>query len=228
MFFKKLKHWYILRTNTAKWQPIHDWAERRGAQFRPALDGRGFLIEQPNALPGGLRIEWGLSHRSYIRGNELRMRCELQLHSDLQMMVLCHQLVETLERAVFAAYTESMKTRVDTDTPEEMRWLVTFHRLKSISSKLVRQRFDVVGFDKELTQAWVDGELNEQFSQASQEFLPLGTPFVLMTMRGNVYLRMAMSEVTLPKIQALLRLLELACKEALHVDAMLADRHQVQ
>ncbi|MGS0757763.1 hypothetical protein ACVBEH_25740, partial [Roseateles sp. GG27B] len=74
------------------------------------------MIEQPKALPGALRIEWAASQRSYIRGNELRMRCELRLHSDLQMMVLCRQLMETLESAVFEAYTDTLKTRVDTDT----------------------------------------------------------------------------------------------------------------
>ena len=224
MFFKQVKHWLVARTNAARWRPIHDWADSRMAQFRLTRDGKGFLIEQPKALPGALRIEWASSQRAYISGNELRMRCELRLHSDLQMMVLCRQLMETLESAVFEAYTDTLKTRVDTDTPEEMRWLVMFPKLGQINSKLVRQRFGAVGVNKELTAAWLDGELSEALAQASQDLLPEGHPFVLMTMRGNVYLRTAMTEADLGKIQACVRLLEIACKEASLVNSHMSDR----
>ncbi|ALT76937.1 MAG: hypothetical protein K2W93_04695 [Burkholderiaceae bacterium] len=224
MFLKQVKHWFIARANAARWRPIHDWAESRQGQFRLAKDGRGFLIEQPKAMPGSLRIEWGASQRAYIEGTELRMRCELRLHSDLQMMILCRQLMEVLERTVFEAYTDTLKTRVDTDTPEEMRWLVMFPKVTTISSKLVRQRFGALGVNKTLAADWLEGELSEILAQASQDLLPEGHPFVLMTMRGNVYLRTAMTEPTLPKIQALVRVLESACREALRINGKLSER----
>eukprot|EP01136_Pigoraptor_vietnamica_P015187 Opistho-1_new@58025 len=151
MVLKQLKHWFVARANAARWRPIHDWAEGRNAMFRVARDGQGFMIEQPKALPGALRIEWGASQRSYIVGTELRMRCELRMHSDLQLMVLCRELMDTLEKTVFEAYTDTLKTRVDTDTPEEMRWLVMFPKFNQINSKLVRQRYGAVGVNKELT-----------------------------------------------------------------------------
>lgn len=224
MFLKQVKRWLVARANAARWRPIYDWAESRQAQFRLAKDGRGFLIDQPKALPGSLRIEWGASQRAYIEGTELRMRCELRLHSDLQMMVLCRQLMEVLERIVFEAYTDTLKTRVDTDTPEEMRWLVMFPKLSQLSSKLVRQRFGALGVNKELCSDWIEGELSDVLAQSSQDLLPDGHPFVLMTMRGNVYLRTAMAEPSLPKIQALVRLLEVACHEAQRVNSKLSDR----
>src|SRR6218665_88476 len=155
MFVKQVKHWFVARANAARWKAIHDWAESRNAQFRLTRDGRGFMIEQPKALPGPLRIEWGASQRSYIAGTELRMRCELRLHSDLQMMILCRELMETLEKTVFEAYTDTLKTRVDTDTPEEMRWLVMFPKYGGFQSKLVRQRFGALGVNKDLTGAWI-------------------------------------------------------------------------
>lgn len=223
MVFKQVKHWFVARANAARWRAIHDWAESRNAAFRVARDGQGFLIEQPKALPGSLRIEWGPSQRSYIGGHELRMRCELRLHGDLQMMVLCRELMDTLEKTVFEAYTDTLKTRVDTDTPEEMRWLVMFPKFSQISSKLVRQRFGAVGIKQELTGAWVEGELSELLAQAGQDLLPDKHPFVMMTMRGNVYLRTAMAEASLPKIQALVKLLEAAAREALRVNARLSD-----
>jgi hypothetical protein len=224
MFFKQVKHWFVVRANAARWRPIGDWAETRGGQFRIAKDGRSFLIEQPKAFPGGLRVEWGPSQRAYIEGNELRMRCELRLHGDLQMMVLCRDLMDRLESAVFEAYTDTLKTRVDTDTPEEMRWLVMFPKFNQITSKLVRQRFGAVGVNKELLSAWLEGDLSVALAQASQDLLPESRPFVLMSMRGNAYLRTAMAEPSLEDIQGLVKVLELACRELLKVNEKLNDR----
>ena len=223
MVFKQVKHWFIARANTARWKLISDWAGSRQAQFTLARDGQGFLIEQPRALPGGLRIEWGPSQRSYIVGNELRMRCEMRLHGDLQMMVLCRELMERLESTVFEAYTDTLKTRVDTDTPEEMRWLVMFPKFNQISNKRVRQRFGAIGVTKDLTGGWVEGELSDVLEQASDALLPAGHPVVLMTMRGNVYLRTAMTEAQLPTIKALVKLLESACREALRINGRMTE-----
>jgi hypothetical protein len=223
MVVKQVKHWLVTRANAARWRPIQDWAEARGAEFTQTRDGQGFLLDQPKAAPGPVRIEWGVSQRSYLPGFELRMRCEMGLHPDLQMMVLCRALMENLERAVFEAYTDTLKTRVDTDTPEEMRWLVMFPKLNSAASQIVRQRYGIVGVTKDLTSAWIDGELSAALVQASQDLLPEGHPFVLMCMRGNLYLRTEMAEADLDKLQALVRLLEIAAREALRVNARLAD-----
>ena len=223
MVVKQVKHWLVTRANAARWRPIQDWAEARGAEFTPTRDAVGFQIDQPTAQPGRLRIEWGVSQRSYLPGFELRMRCEIGLHQDLQLMVLCRTLMEDLERAVFEAYTDTLKTRVDTDTPEEMRWLVMFPKFNNAASQIVRQRYGIVGVTKDLTSAWIDGELSEALVQASQDLLPEGHPFVLMSMRGNVYLRTEMTEADLPKLQALVRLLEIAASEALRVNARLSD-----
>ncbi|WP_422013768.1 hypothetical protein [Roseateles sp.] len=222
MVVKQVKHWLVTRANAARWRPIQDWAEARNASFTQTRDGLGFLIEAPKALPGPLRVEWGVSQRSYLPGTELRMRCEMGLHPDLQLMVLCRSLMENLERAVFEAYTDTLKTRVDTDTPEEMRWLVMFPKFNN-TSQLVRQRYGVVGVTKDLTGAWMEGELSDALVQASQDLLPDGHPFVLMCMRGNIYLRTEMAEPDIAKVQALVRLLECAAREALRVNGRLSD-----
>ena len=223
MVVKQVKHWLVTRANAARWRPIQEWAETRGAVFTQTREGQGFLIEQPTALPGPLRVEWGVSQRSYLPGTELRMRCEMRLHPDLQLMVVCRALMENLERAVFEAYTDTLKTRVDTDTPEEMRWLVMFPKFNNAASQTVRQRYGVVGVTKELAGAWIDGELSEALVQSSQDLLPEGHPFVLMCMRGNLYLRTEMAEADLPRVQALVRLLECAAREAHRVNGRLSD-----
>jgi hypothetical protein len=223
MVVKQVKHWLVTRANAARWRPIMDWADARGAEFSQTRDGQGFLIEQPQAVPGPLRIEWGASQRSYLQGTELRMRCEMGLHPDLQLMVLCRILMENLERAVFEAYTDTLKTRVDTDTPEEMRWLVMFPKFNNAASQIVRQRYGIVGVTKELAASWIEGELGEALVQASQDLLPEGHPFVLMSLRGNLYLRTEMSEAELPKLQALVRLLETAAREAQRLNGRLSE-----
>jgi hypothetical protein len=223
MVVKQVKHWLVTRANAARWRPILDWAEARGAEFTQSRDGQGFLIEQANAQPGALRVEWGPTQRSYLQGNELRMRCEVGLHPDVQLMVLDRALMETLEGAVFEAYTDTLKTRVDTDTPEEMRWLVMFPKLGNASSQIVRQRFGVVGVTKDLSNSWIEGSLSEALAQASQDLLPEGHPFVLMCMRGNLYLRTEMAEAELSRVQALVRLLETAAREARRVSGRLGD-----
>ena len=223
MLIKQVKRWFVARANAARWRAFAEWAEARGAAFRQSRDGRGFQIDQPKALPGGLRLEWAPSQRSYIEGHELRVRCELGLHQDLQMMVLARTLMERLEKAVFEAYTDTLKTRVDTDTPEEMRWLVMFPKLKNYPAKLVKERFGALAVNQEVVAAWLEGSLSELLIKASQDLLPEERPFVLMCMRGNVYLRTAMPEPDLEQIQSLVKLLESACREAQRVNNRLAD-----
>ncbi|QPF73481.1 hypothetical protein G8A07_11500 [Roseateles sp. DAIF2] len=213
----------MARANAARWKAVADWANQRGGAFRQTRDARGFQIEQPRGALGALRIEWAPSQRSYIEGHELRMRCEMGFNSDLQMMVLARALMERLEKAVFEAYTDTLKTRVDTDTPEEMRWLVMFAKLKNYPHRLVKERFGALGVNQEVVSAWLEAGLSELLIQASQDLLPEERPFVLMVLRGNVYLRVAMAEPTLPEIQNLVKLLETACREAQRVNLRLAD-----
>ncbi len=221
MVVKQVKHWLVTRANAAHWRPIKEWAEARGGRFTATEDGMGFGIDLPKAGElGRLRIEWGESQRSYLPGCELRMRCELGLPVDLQLMVLDRALMEELERVVFEAYTDTLKTRADTDTPEEMRWLVMLQKFNHAASPLLRQRVGVVGATRALAAAWVGGEFGDALVQAGQDLLPEGHPFVLMSMRGNLYLRTAMPEADDAQIQALVRLLECAARES----ARLGDR----
>lgn len=223
MVIKQVKRWFVTRANAARWRALSDWAEARGALFRQARDGRGFQIEHAKALPGALRIEWGPSQRAYIQGTELRMRCELGLHGDLQMMVIARDLMERLEKAVFEAYTDTLKTRVDTDTPEEMRWLVMFPKVRQIASKPLRERFGALGVSADLAGQWLEGGLGDALALASQDLLPEDRAFVLMSLRGNVYLRVAMGEPSLSELQALVKLLETACREAQRVNSRIGE-----
>lgn len=223
MVIKQVKRWFRARANAARWRDVADWAEARGAKFAVSRDGHGFMIDHAKAQAGGLRVEWGASQRSYIPGKELRMRCEVGLQPELQMLIMSRDLMETLERAVFEAYTDTLKTRVDTDTPEEMRWLVMFTKLKTIPSKLVRERFGALAINQEVAATWLDGPLSEVLAQASQDLLPEARPFVLMSQRGNMYLRVAMDQPKLEEIQSFMMVLEAACRDAQRVNTRLVD-----
>ncbi|WAC71990.1 hypothetical protein OU995_20780 [Roseateles sp. SL47] len=223
MVIKQIKQWFTVRANAARWRPLIDWAQERGGVLRHARDGRGFVIDLPRTLPGLTRIEWGPSQRSYINGYELRMRCELKLHHDLQMMLIERQLMDTLESSVFEAYTDTLRTRVDTDTPEEMRWLVMFPKQPVQDSKLVKQRFGSVSNSRELSNAWLSPELCSRLAQASQDILVEGRPFVLLSLRGNVYLRTAMPDPSLNEVQGLASVLEAAAHSAQDVSHRLGD-----
>ncbi|MDT8997976.1 hypothetical protein RQP53_01660 [Paucibacter sp. APW11] len=222
MVIKQVKQWFVARANAARWKAVAEWADDRGAQFKLSRDARGFVVEHQRHQ-GNLRIEWGPSQRSYIDGYELRIRAEARLNSELQMLVLDKTLMERLEKEVFEAYTDTLRTRVDTDTPEEMRWLVMFPKLRHIASKLVRQHFGVLGVNQELPTIWLDGLLSDLLAQASQDLLAQGRPFVLMCQRGNVYLRCAMNQVVLADIQQLLKLAEVAVQESQRVNVRLQD-----
>ena len=118
---------------------ISEWAQRRGHGFKRARGEDGFVID--GRLEGRpWRIEWGPSQRDYIEGHELRLRMELDLPSDAQMLLLSRPLMDSLERQTFEEFTDSVQTQIGTKTPEEMRWLVN-------SSKVWRSSNSISGRD---------------------------------------------------------------------------------
>ena len=124
------------------WAAAAEWAEARRYAFKRSRDGEGFIIDA--GTPGAAwRLEWGPSQRPYIGGNELRLRADIG-EVDLQMMVLSRQLMDAMEKAVFEQFTEDLQTRVDTATPEEMRWLVLFPKMPQAELKMLRDSFGAV------------------------------------------------------------------------------------
>jgi hypothetical protein len=223
MVIKQVKHWMKLRASAAQWKPIADWAQARGGEFKLTEDGDGFAIDEPGNTLGSLRLEWGEPQREYITGPELRLRLDLKLPSDLQVMVIERHLLDALEKLVFEAYTDTLQTRVDTDMPEEMRWLVMFGKVEQWKSKVARSRFSACGVTQELATMWVGGSLGEALAVVSQEQVPAAHPFVMLTQRGNLYLRTLMNDVGLDPIRALVRLAETAAREAQQLHQRMGD-----
>jgi hypothetical protein len=225
MVLKQVKHWMKLRAHASQWKPVADWAAKRNAQFTiEEEDGaEGCSVMDAQNPLGPLLIEWGAPQRDYVQGAELRMRWDLKLKSDLQVMLIERSLMDRLESMVFEAYTDTLQTRVDTDTPEEMRWLVMFPRLEQWSGKVARQRFGALGATAEMIQEWLSGSLSDVLALASQDLVPAGHPFVMLTQRGNLYLRHQMPEINVEQIQSLVRVAEVAAREALALNKRVTD-----
>ena len=202
---------------------IADWAQRRGHGFKRARGDSGFVID--GMLEGkAWRIEWGPPQRPYIDGHELRLRMELDLPSDMQMLLLSRPLMDALERKTFEEFTDNVQTQIGTQSPEEMRWLVMFPKVDLGSLKTLRTNFGAVASAPALGLAWLEGPLANALEQAATGFLRDARPFVLMTLRGRTYLRMQLTAPDTVAVAAALAVFETAVTQAMRIADRVPDR----
>ena len=166
------------------------WAEGHGYAFRTARDASGCVIE--GALgPQAWRIEWGASQRSYIEGCEIRLIAELGLSHSLMALVLNRALMAAMEKEVYEQYVNDVQTRIDTDTPAEMRWLVMYTKLEATDLGALRDRFGAVGSVPPWLLQWLSGALRDALMATLGE-VRSDQPFALVVARGRLTLRTAM------------------------------------
>jgi hypothetical protein len=205
-----------------EWREVAEWAKHNRLKFKREAEGEGFVVS------GGMeskpwRLEWGPPQRQYIDGQELRLRMELGLSSNLQMLLISQPLLETLERQTFERFTESTQTIIDGNTPEEMRWLAMFPKVPYKASKDVRMRFGLVGNVQAEAEAWVEGALAAQLEEAAAGFLRNEPPFVLMLLRGRAYLRTLLPNPDVRVLGEAVALFEVAVLQALRVAGLGAE-----
>ncbi len=194
---------------------IVEWARSSGHGFKRVRGEDGFVIDGAfDSLPW--RLEWGPAQRDYVGGQELRLRMELSLPQEMQMLLVSRTLMETLERATYEQFTDSMQTQIgSSQTPEEMRWLVMFPKLDLAMLKTQRGRFGAVASVPAAGLAWLEGALADALVRAPDLLLRYDPPFVLMTLRSRAYLRMLMESPDPSAIAAALALFEVAVVQAL-------------
>jgi hypothetical protein len=193
---------------------VAEWVRSSGHGFKRVRGEDGFVIDGVfYSMPW--RLEWGPPQRDYIGGHELRLRMELSLPHDMQMLVLSRTLMETLERATYEQFTDSMQTQIGAQAPEEMRWLVMFPKIDLSALKTLRARFGAVASVPAAGLAWIDGPLAEALERAADRLLRHDPPFVLMTLRSRIYLRMLLATPEPAALAAALGLFELAVAQAL-------------
>ncbi len=225
--FESVRRWFsggALGSRNSGFSAVEAWAGRAGFRFRKAQDRSRFLIETTSS-GFELRMEWGPSQRSYIEPSELRLRMDLNLPGSVQMLVLNQVLMERLEGETFERYTQSAQTMIDISTPEEMRWLAMFPKVDLSFDKSLRSHFCVLGADPDLALAWIKGGLGSQLERASQELLQGDTPFVLITMRGKMYLRMQLAEPSPAVLTQCLELFDSAVQSAQSLTGQMPQGH---
>jgi hypothetical protein len=218
-----IKRWISGGPPGPDWGGVSSWAQKQGYGFKRAKDDEGFVIDGTFGIHPW-RLEWGPPQRAYIPTTELRLRMELQLPSDLQMLVMSRPLMETLERETFDRFTESNQTQIDVATPEEMRWLAMYPKVPLDElSKNARSHFGAVAVHPKTAAAWVDATVAEQLGQAAKTLLREDPPFVLMTLRGRVYMRLQLDDPEPTSVAQAVALFQAAAQAAQRVGSGSGD-----
>ena len=219
-----IKRWISGDPPAPDWADVAQWAQSKGYGFKRARDEEGFVLDASFA-DRPFRLEWGPPQRNYITTHELRLRMELQLPSGLQMLVMTRSLMEMLERETFERYTESNQTLIDVSTPEEMRWLAMFPKVNLDLPKQVRANYAAVAADPATAGQWVAGDLADKLSAACDGLLREQPPFVLMTLRGRVYLRLELDAPEPATIEQAVTVFEAAAHGALRAVGAVHETH---
>lgn len=198
------------------WLDVAEWAGACRYHFKRTRDGQGFVVDASfEGQPW--RLEWGPSQRPYIDGHELRLRMELMLPSGLQMLVLNRVLLESLENESFERYTEVNQTQVDVSTSEEMRWVALFAASDLATQRSLKPHFAALSRSPAHVDAWLQGALTAALTRTMAAAMKPELPFVLMTLRGRVYMRTALAQPAPAVLNAMASLFTTACTEALRV-----------
>ncbi len=184
----------LLARSPARVEPLalEQWARARGHKFQRVRSAAGCVIDGQFGAQSW-RIEWGASQRSYIPGFELRLIAELDLPKGLMCMVLNRSLMAAMEKTVYDQFVSDVQTRIDTDTPSEMRWLVMYGKVGPQELGRLREGYGAVGSVMPWLVQWLASPLNEALS-ATADDIRSDQPVVLTIGRGRLTLRTAMGK----------------------------------
>lgn len=191
---------------------LQQWALERGHGYRKVRDAEGCVIEGRQG-PQAWRIEWGASQRDYIEGFELRLIAELDLPPELMAMVLNRRLMEAMEKAVYEHFVDDVQTRIDTDTPPEMRWLVMYTKLTAQDLGRLRERYGAVCSVSPWLLQWLTSPLNDALA-TTIDMVPEAAPVVLTIGRGRLTLRTTMPQPDGARLAVWFSVFEHAIREA--------------
>jgi hypothetical protein len=93
-----------------------------------------------------------------MSSHEFRIRFEVALPSDVQALVLDRPLLDSLDHEVYAQFTDNVQTRLDEETPEEMRWLAMHAKLNPNQMGVaLRDRYGAISNDTMWLSRWLKG-----------------------------------------------------------------------
>lgn len=220
---KRLRRWWRARRGGRPGRPeaLLAWGEARGARAAPWPQGEGWgLRGEHEGCPW--QAGWGRWTRGHPAGPGLRLRLNLGLPVGLQLLVCEQGLAESLEQGAFSRSTESAQTVLDTDMPEEQRWLALFPKPVLPALQTLRGRYCAVGPAAPPLGAWLDGPLAEALGAASTRWLEPEDALLILVQRGWLELRLAGPPPEADRLQAAWVLALLAAGRARAVAAELA------
>jgi hypothetical protein len=180
------------------WPKVRRWAEAAGQRFAVGRGEQGFVIEAQRGS-AACRVEWGPSQRSYIGTHELRVRADIGGGADLQMLAVTRELLKRLEHDVFEQATEGTETRIDGDTPEEMRWVVIYPQVPSKQLGVLHGRFGLLANRPRAATLWLEEGLAQPLA-ASVAWHDPAAPMALVVQRGRFVLRLGLAT---PRVAAI-------------------------
>lgn len=189
------------------------WSRAGQVIMRPAREGVPLVVDG-RVDQIAWRMEWGETQRPYVLGQELRIRSEVPLPSDLQVIVLNRTLQEAIEKTMFDQFVEGVQTRIDTETPAEMRWVAMYPKLKGSEIGELRERYAALGSVKPWLMAWLAGPLTQALQALRIE---PSTAFALMIGRSKITLRTEVEDASPGSVEPHLRVFETAVREAQRV-----------
>lgn len=203
-------------------RPVAAWAKQQGHVFKQVPESDGFAVEGRHGR-FAWRLEWGPPQRSYIASRELRLRIDLGLPPDLQMMVLSRSLFDRLEHQTFEDFTQDTRTYAGSEMPEEMRWVAMWAQVPLPGQRDLRQTVAALGVNPEAAAAWLEGPCAAELLAARSDLLLHQPPFVLMCQRGRLYLRMELAQPEVAELQQALRVHAVAASQALRLAGRSAE-----
>lgn len=196
--------------------PVSEWAGTQGFAFSLDSTGQGIALEgQVSGKPW--RLQLGRPSRSYIFGEEVRARAELGLPEDAAVLIMNRPLRDALEKQAYQIYTDPLQTSLDPNLPEEMRWLAMFDEVgwEALPREFC-DRYAVMTDDRKTAMAWIDTRLARLMLDWAHPGPTAEVPFMVLLLRGKVYLRMEYSPADLATLQHAALIFTTACEAALH------------
>ena len=199
-----VRRWLRLGGTPANWAEFVAWARDHDWTLKRTIAHDGWAMDH-NPAHAGWRIEWGPAQRSFMSSHEFRIRFEVAQNSDVQALVLDRPLLARLDREVYAQFTDNVQTRLDEETPEEMRWLAMHAKLSPNQMGVpLRDRYGAISNDTGWTSHWLAGTIADAL-KARADAMPVeavsAEPFLLRLSRGQVVLRQAAATPRVPVLE---------------------------
>jgi len=123
----------------------------------------------------------------------LRLMAELDLPKELMCMVLNRSLMAAMEKTVYEQFVDDVQTRIDTDTPSEMRWLVMYSKVGPQDLGRLRERYAAVCSVAPWLVQWLASPLNDALAATAEVIAP-DQPVALTIGRGRLTLRTSLQQ----------------------------------